>query len=119
MLSESFAGGNHRQLFLKWKFLFCDPAVQGGKPVCVSAESQPELSCEGRCSGHAPTAAQQNFQGLVHAGLKFKKQLSPGFGFGSEIGSCCQVSALDTGVEAPSLTQRSHRWFQPSLLIVS
>lgn len=89
--------GTTEKSFLEWKFLLCDPAaasVQRGKPVCVSAESQPQLSREGRCSGRAPAAAQQNSNGLAHSGLGLKKRLSPGFAFGFEVGSCCQVSAL-------------------------
>lgn len=78
--------------------------------MCMSAESQPELSCEGRCSGRTPAAAQQNMKGLVHAGLGFEKQLSPSFEFGPEIGSCCQVSALIRYcIEAPSLTQHRRK----------
>lgn len=59
-----------------------------------ACQPSPSRSLAVREDALAALLLLRSIKGLVHAGLLFKKQLSPGFGFGSEIGSRCQDSAL-------------------------
>lgn len=72
-LSEIFRGGNNFKFFLNGTFFsvtLLQPQCRGETCVwCPGATAELCVSCKGRCSGHAPAAPQQNFEGLVQLGL--------------------------------------------------